>query len=72
MWSWLLSLAGLAGTYLVGRKYWWAWVWLSLYNVAWIAYSLVTHQYGFLLGSFVYQGIYLQNALKWRSEKKLD
>jgi len=69
MWAWGLSVAGLLGTYLTGKKFWWAWVWLSVYNLAWIAYSTITKQYGFLLASVVYQVIYARNAVKWRSEK---
>ena len=68
MWAWCLSVAGLIGTYLTGKKFWWAWVIMSLYNMAWIAYSVTSKQYGFLLASVVYQGIYAKNAYKWRLE----
>jgi len=68
LWSWILSIMGLTGTYLTGKRYWWAWVVMSFYNVTWIVYSVISKQYGFLLASCVYQVIYFRNAVEWRKD----
>jgi hypothetical protein len=63
---------GLTGTYLTGKKYWWSWLWLSVYNALWGIYAVVTGQYGFLLATVIYGGIYIKNAVEWRRELDLD
>lgn len=67
-WSWLLSITGAASFYLAGRKLWWAW-WVSVaMQGLWLAYAVATRQYGFLVGVFLYGGVYLKNALSWTAE----
>ena len=65
MWSWVLSVIGLLGTFLTGRKYWWGWAIMSFYNALWIVYSIVSKQYGFIVASVVYQFIYAKNLRDW-------
>jgi len=62
---WLLSAMGLLGTWLTGRKYWWAWLWLFIYNALWALYSIITKQYGFLVASVAYGWLYAHNMVKW-------
>ena len=54
---------------LVGMKYWWAWLYALVLNVAWCVYSVVTKQYGFLLASAVYFAVYWRNMVEWRRDK---
>ena len=70
MWSLLLSAGGITLTMLVGMKYWWAWLYALVLNVAWCVYSVVTKQYGFLLASAVYFFVYWRNMVKWRRGEK--
>ena len=69
-WSWLLTLCGVTTFWLAGRKVWWCW-YIGLGTQAlWLAYSLVTAQYGFLVGCALYTSIYAKNAIKWTRERK--
>ena len=65
MWSWVLSVIGIAGTVFVGRKYWWAWLYLSVVNLLWTYYSITTRQWGFLITSIIYAFIYAKNLRDW-------
>jgi hypothetical protein len=69
MWSWSLSIIGLLGAFITGRKYWWGWAIMSFYNALWIIYALVSKQFGFLLASAVYQIIYAKSLIEWRRQK---
>lgn len=67
-WSWALTLMGVTCFWLAGRKVWWCWyVGLST-QVIWLAYSLVTQQWGFLVGVAVYSWVYVGNARRWTRE----
>lgn len=68
MWSWVLSAVGLAGFFLAGRKVWWCWYVNIANQIIWLAYSLITHQYGFLVATAAYTVIFIQNAVKWTRE----
>lgn len=68
MWSWALTLIGVTGFFLAGRKVWWCW-YLNIANQAlWLAYSLVTHQWGFLIGVGVYTFVFVGNARRWTAD----
>lgn len=71
-WSWLLGLVGVLGFILAGRKVWWAWYINIANQVLWFAYSCVTHQWGFLVATFVYLFVFIQNAIKWTREHKKE
>jgi hypothetical protein len=47
MWSWVLAVIGVTGIFLVGRKTIWGWLVLCVNECLWIAYGLITKQYGF-------------------------
>ena len=69
-WSWLLTAIGVAGFILAGRKVWWSW-YVNIANQAiWLTYALLTHQYGFLVGVFVYLWVFIGNARRWTKEHR--
>lgn len=65
LWSWILTAIGLAGFFLAGRKVWWCWYINIANQVVWLAYSLITHQYGFLVGTVAYTIVFAKNAAVW-------
>lgn len=69
-WSWVLTAVGVTGLYLAGRKVWWAWFVGLGAQVLWIAYALVTEQYGFIVAAFAYGWVYAVNGRKWVLERK--
>ena len=67
-WSYILAVIGVAGIYFVGRKTIWGW-WVLLFNeVLWIAYALITNQYGFILSAIAYAIVYIKSYMLWRQE----
>lgn len=68
MWSWILALCGITGTYIVGRKNRLGWVVLFFNETLWIAYALHTKQYGFILGSLAYMTVYVHSHRNWTEE----
>ena len=68
IWGWLLSLIGVVGFILAGKKIWWAW-YINIFNqIVWTAYAVVTEQYGFLVGVVVYTIVFVKNAKMWTQE----
>jgi drug/metabolite transporter superfamily protein YnfA len=64
-WSWILTFVGVFGLWLAGRKSRWGWaVGLGAQGL-WIAYALITTQYGFLFSAAAYGWIYVKNFLAW-------
>lgn len=70
LWSWLLGAVGLIGFWLAGRKVWWCWYINIANQILWVAYSLVTKQYGFLVAAFGYSFVFTKNAYTWTKEYK--
>lgn len=68
IWPWLLSIVGVIGFELAGRKIWWAWYVNIACQGLWFAYAIVTQQYGFLVGAFFYLYVFVKNAYKWTKE----
>ena len=58
LWSWLLTAVGLSCFWLAGRRVWWCWYIGLGGQVAWLAYSLITQQWGFLVGVAAYSIVY--------------
>lgn len=69
-WSWLLTAIGVTGLYFAGQKRPWAWLIGLGAQVLWIAYAIVSKQYGFIVSAFAYGWVYLNNHLKWQREKE--
>lgn len=68
LWSWALSIVGLAGLFLAGKKIWWAWYLNIAGQALWFAYAIVTEQYGFLVAAFGYTFVFAKNAIAWTKE----
>ena len=58
LWSWLLTAVG------------WCWYIGLAGQVAWLAYSLITQQWGFLVGVAAYSIVYTRNAVQWTREHR--
>lgn len=71
-WSYILTVIGVAGLWLAGRKDPRGWLIGLAAQVLWIAYATATRQYGFYLSSVAYGWVYAQNALAWRRQRKAE
>lgn len=72
MWSWILAVIGVAGIYFVGRKTIWGWLVLLFNETLWIAYALITKQYGFIFSALAYAAVYIRSFIHWNREDKLE
>ena len=70
IWSWVLTAVGLTCFYLAGRKVWWAWYVGLAGQALWLAYSILTQQWGFLVGVVAYSLVYTRNAAAWTREHR--
>lgn len=69
-WGWILSVLGLVGFYVTGKKIWWGW-WLNVAAQAvWYAYAIATQQWGFLVMTTMYTIIFTKNAIEWTKEHR--
>ena len=69
-WGWILSILGLIGFYLTGKKIWWGW-WVNVgAQTVWYAYAIVTQQWGFLVMTTMYTIIFTKNAVEWTKDHK--
>jgi hypothetical protein len=68
MWSYVLAAIGVTGIFFVGRKTVWGWLVLLLNEFLWIAYALITDQYGFILSAIAYGIVYVKSYMLWRKE----
>lgn len=70
-WSWFLSIIGVIGLYITGQKKWQGFAVGLITEVAWVWYSIVTKQWGFIFGATIYIAVYLFNIKQWWEESKL-
>lgn len=68
LWPWVLSIVGVMGFLLAGRKVWWAWYVNIACQGLWFTYAIVSEQYGFFVGAFFYLAVFVINAYKWTKE----
>ena len=68
--SWALSIVGVIGIYLTGRKNWRGYAVGIFTECAWVWYAIVTKQWGFIFGSTIYISVYFFNINKWLAEAK--
>ncbi|WP_428957818.1 hypothetical protein [Streptomyces sp. cg35] len=66
VWSYLLTAVGVLGIALAGRKQQRGWLVSLCAQGLWAAYAVQSHQYGFLLSSFIYGYVYADNYARWR------
>lgn len=69
-WGTLLSVVGVSGFHLAGKKIWWAWYINIACQVLWFIYAIVSEQYGFFVGSIVYSVVFIRNAIEWTKEHR--
>lgn len=69
-WSWLLTIVGVTGFVLAGRKVWWCWYVNIGCQALWITYAVVTRQWGFIAASAIYTVVFTQNAIRWTTEHR--
>lgn len=71
-WSFGLTALGVTGLYLAGCQKKSGWMLGLLAQFIWIAYAIVTKQYGFILGALIYGSAYARNWYRWSvAEKQL-
>jgi nicotinamide riboside transporter PnuC len=66
--SWVLAVIGVSGIYFVGRKTIWGWFILLFNECLWIAYALITNQYGFIFSALAYAAVYIRSYFHWSKE----
>lgn len=71
-WSVLLAVVGVAGLYIAGRKSWIGWAIGLTAQLLWVAYALVSGQWGFLLSAGAYGWVYATNWIRWRRDTSSD
>jgi len=69
-WSFWLTLIGVSGFVLAGRRVWWSWYVNLACQALWLAYALVTQQYGFIVAALVYSYVFAKNAILWTKEHR--
>ncbi len=72
MWSWVLAVIGVTGIFLVGRKTIWGWLILCVNECLWIAYGLITKQYGFIAMAIAYAIVYIKSYMHWKKEERME
>ena len=70
IWSWALSVGGLVGFFLAGKKVWWAWYVNIANQVLWTFYAFSTEQWGFLAATGFYMYVFGRNAYLWTKEHR--
>lgn len=68
IWSYLLTVVGISGLYLAGRKDRRGWAVAIASQGLWAAYAVTTGQWGFLVSAGAYTWVYAKNFLAWRRE----
>jgi hypothetical protein len=70
-WSWMLSIIGVIGIYLTGKKKWQGFAVGLVAEIAWVWYSFITKQWGFIFGATIYIAVYAFNIKEWWEESRL-
>jgi len=68
--SWALSILGVVGIWLTGKKKWYGFAVGIANECAWVIYSIDTKQWGFIFGSTIYITVYSLNINKWLSDER--
>lgn len=70
LWSIVLTVVGVLGFWLAGKKVWWAWYVNIGCQFIWLAYAVATKQPGFLVAPFIYGFVFTQNAIAWTRDHR--
>lgn len=65
MWSYTLAAVGILGLYLAGKQRRIGWLVGFGAQALWLAYAVVTNQYGFIVTAIAYAVVYAKNWLAW-------
>lgn len=68
LWSWIVTIVGVVGFFLAGKKLWWAWYWGLGTQVLWTVYAIVSNQPAFFVSVLLYSFVYGKNAWSWTKE----
>lgn len=68
-WSYILTAVGVFGLYMAGKKVRWAWLIGLVAQFLWLAYAIVTKQYGFIISAVAYGFVYARNHIIWSHPK---
>lgn len=63
--TWLVTIVGLTGFFLAGRKIWWSWYVNIGCQVLWVIYAITSQQYVFILAATCYTVVFTKNAISW-------
>jgi hypothetical protein len=67
-WSWVLGIVPLFAMWQIGNRHRWAFLLMAVGEVLWVGWAVLTRQWGFVPGSFIWGGIALRNWASWRRE----
>lgn len=70
IWSFALSIIGITGLLIAGRKNYWGWMLNLCAQALWFIFAIATAQYGFILSAVAYGAVYWINFSKWRKEHR--
>jgi hypothetical protein len=66
----ILSLVGVLGFRLAGKKVWWAWYVNIAAQVLWVIFAISIEQYGLLIGVVFYTWVFGKNAYEWTMDHR--
>lgn len=69
-WSWCLAAIGITGLWLAGSGRKSGWVVGIAVQVLWIAYAVVTAQWGFIASALAYGTVNTRNLVRWMRKEK--
>lgn len=69
-WSWILTVYGIIGLYLIGKKLKIGWTVGILTQFLWFAYAVTTKQWGFIISAIVHIVVYFVCLERWNREEK--
>lgn len=72
LWSYILTIVGVLGLYLAGRKNMYGWAVGFGAQGLWIAYAIATSQWGFIFSALAYGTVYARNYLRWKRERAVE
>lgn len=66
--STILAVMSLIGSYYIGNKAVWVWLYMLFTQMLWLLFGLITEQYGFILSGVGFGAMNLRNYFKWKRE----
>lgn len=69
LWLWALSIVGVAGWYLAGRRNRWGWAIGVFVQASWLVYGVIASRYEFVAASMLYGSV---TAINLRSRGRRE